>query len=88
VGHINGHEEDDAPANLFWTCRSGKVLFGNTLRDAGIGLPYALDPRMGRKIRAIGSIPQTIRFDTTPARFNLMSFPLRGNVQMATDITH
>jgi hypothetical protein len=32
VGHINGHEEDDAPANLFWTYRSCNVLSGNTLR--------------------------------------------------------
>jgi 5-methylcytosine-specific restriction endonuclease McrA len=39
VGHVNGHEEDDAPANLFWTCRSCNVISGNALRDAGIGRP-------------------------------------------------
>ena len=37
VGHINGHEEDNEPANLCWTCRSCNVLCANTLRKAGIG---------------------------------------------------
>jgi hypothetical protein len=37
VGHVNGHEEDDAPENLIWTCRSCNVLCGNTLRHAGLG---------------------------------------------------
>jgi len=37
IGHINGREEDAAPANLFWTCRSCNVRCGNTLRAAGIG---------------------------------------------------
>lgn len=37
VGHVNGHEEDNAPANLLWTCRPCNVRCGNTLRRAGIG---------------------------------------------------
>jgi hypothetical protein len=37
VGHINGEESDNEPANLFWTCRSCNVLCGNTLRNAGLG---------------------------------------------------
>jgi hypothetical protein len=37
VGHVNGHEEDDDPTNLFWTCRSCNVLSANTLRKAGLG---------------------------------------------------
>lgn len=37
VGHLNGHEEDSTPANLFWTCRSCNVRCGNALRRAGIG---------------------------------------------------
>lgn len=37
VGHINGHEEDDAPENLIWTCRSCNVRCGNVLRNSGIG---------------------------------------------------
>jgi hypothetical protein len=37
VGHVNGHEEDNAPANLVWTCRSCNVRCANTLRAAGIG---------------------------------------------------
>lgn len=37
IGHVNGREEDNAPLNLFWTCRSCNVRCGNTLRRAGIG---------------------------------------------------
>jgi hypothetical protein len=37
VGHVNGHEEDDSPANLLWTCRRCNVRCGNTLRNAGLG---------------------------------------------------
>jgi len=37
VGHVNGHEEDNEPANLIWTCRPCNVRCGNTLRAAGVG---------------------------------------------------
>jgi hypothetical protein len=37
VGHVNGHEEDSSPANLFWTCRSCNVRCGNSLRLVGLG---------------------------------------------------
>jgi hypothetical protein len=37
VGHINGREEDNSPANLLWQCRADNVLSGNALRAAGIG---------------------------------------------------
>jgi hypothetical protein len=37
VGHVNGHEEDSAPGNLFWTCRACNVRCGNVLRRAGLG---------------------------------------------------
>ena len=37
VGHVDGREDDDAPANLLWTCRSCNVRCANTLRRAGIG---------------------------------------------------
>jgi hypothetical protein len=37
VGHVNGHEEDHSPVNLFWTCRPCNVRCGNTLRRAGLG---------------------------------------------------
>ncbi len=37
VGHVNGHEEDTAPSNLFWTCRACNVLCANKLRGVGIG---------------------------------------------------
>lgn len=37
VGHVNGHEEDTEPTNLFWTCRSCNVKAGLALRNAGLG---------------------------------------------------
>jgi hypothetical protein len=37
IGHVNGREDDGAPANLLWTCRSCNVRCGNTLRRAGLG---------------------------------------------------
>jgi hypothetical protein len=37
IGHVNGHEEDTSPINLFWTCRACNVRCGNTLRRAGLG---------------------------------------------------
>ena len=37
VGHVNGHEEDTDPRNLFWTCRSCNVKAANTLRKAKMG---------------------------------------------------
>jgi hypothetical protein len=37
IGHVNGHEEDTAPPNLFFTCRACNVRCGNTLRNAGLG---------------------------------------------------
>jgi hypothetical protein len=37
VGHLDGHEENTAPRNLFWTCRRCNVLCANALQRAGIG---------------------------------------------------
>lgn len=37
VAHLDGHEENTAPENLAWSCRSCNVLCGNTLRAAGAG---------------------------------------------------
>lgn len=39
MGHVNGHEEDGAPANTFFTCRRCNVRCANTLRAAGLGRP-------------------------------------------------
>lgn len=39
IGHVNGHEEDTARVNLFWTCRPCNVRCGNALRNAGLGRP-------------------------------------------------
>jgi hypothetical protein len=37
VGHVDGHEENNDPQNLIWTCRPCNVAAGNTLRAAGLG---------------------------------------------------
>ena len=37
MGHVDGHEENTAPHNLFWTCRSCNVLCANALKRAGLG---------------------------------------------------
>ena len=37
VGHANSREEDNSPANLFWTCRRCNTKSGITLKRAGIG---------------------------------------------------
>lgn len=37
IAHVNGREEDNAPENKIWTCRSCNVRCGNALRAAGIG---------------------------------------------------
>jgi hypothetical protein len=62
VGHVNGREEDNSPANLFWTCRSCNVRCGNTLRRAGLGRltrQYNLAegaPNLGAWINAVLSL--------------------------------
>ena len=37
VGHVNGHEENGDPDNLFWSCRACNVASGITLWRAGLG---------------------------------------------------
>ena len=37
VAHLDGHEENNSPDNLAWTCRPCNVLVGNALRKAGMG---------------------------------------------------
>ena len=37
IAHVDGHEENNAPENKAWTCRSCNVLTANTMRKAGIG---------------------------------------------------
>jgi hypothetical protein len=34
---VDGHEENSAPFNLFWTCRRCNVLCAISLSDAGLG---------------------------------------------------
>lgn len=37
VGHVDGHEENTKPANLFWTCRACNVKAGAAFKKAGRG---------------------------------------------------
>lgn len=37
VGHLDGHEENEAPDNLTWTCRPCNSTAANTMRKAGKG---------------------------------------------------
>lgn len=50
VAHIDGHEENDSPENLTWSCRSCNVLAGNTLRAYGLGrLTHQFNPSVGAR---------------------------------------
>jgi len=37
VGHLDGHEENEAASNLVWTCRRCNTLVSNAMRKAGRG---------------------------------------------------
>jgi len=37
VGHLDGHEENNKPANLHWTCRSCNTALGHAFKKLGIG---------------------------------------------------
>jgi hypothetical protein len=37
VGHLDGHEENSAPENLIWNCRSCNTRLGVVFRDLGMG---------------------------------------------------
>ena len=64
VGHVNGREEDNAPHNLIWNCRSCNVKAANALRKAGRGrLTNQYNPgktagaqSMGQWVNAVTSI--------------------------------
>jgi hypothetical protein len=63
VGHVNGHEEDSSPTNLFWTCRSCNVRCGYALRRAGLGRlthqynpPSEGAPNLGAWVNAVLSL--------------------------------
>jgi hypothetical protein len=50
IGHVNGHEEDDAPRNKIWQCRSCNVRCANALRAAGLGrLTRQFNPAEGAR---------------------------------------
>ena len=50
VGHVDGHEENTAPENLFWTCRPCNVKSGNHMRKHGMGrLTRQYNPSGGAK---------------------------------------
>ena len=37
VGHLDGHEENTAPENLIWNCRSCNVKLGVVFKRLGLG---------------------------------------------------
>jgi len=37
VGHLDGHEENTAPENLIWNCRSCNTRLGALFKSLGIG---------------------------------------------------
>lgn len=37
VGHLDGHEENNKPANLHWTCRGCNTALGHAFKKLGIG---------------------------------------------------
>lgn len=48
VNHIDGHEENTAPANLVWGCRSCNTTMGQQLKKAGVGrLTHQYNPSEG-----------------------------------------
>ncbi len=62
VGHVNGHEEDSSPNNLFWTCRRCNVRCGNVLRREGLGRltrqynPASGAENLGQWVNAVTSL--------------------------------
>jgi hypothetical protein len=61
VGHVDGHEENDSPENLIWTCRPCNVVAGNTLRAAGRGrLTHQYNPSKGKGATSLGQWMQAV----------------------------
>ncbi len=61
VGHVDGHEENDSPENLIWTCRPCNVVAGNTLRAAGRGrLTNQYNPAKGKGATSVGQWLQAV----------------------------
>ena len=52
AGHLDGHEENTAPDNLVWTCRTCNSLHGNALKRAewGVG-PSVQSYALGRGLQ-------------------------------------
>ena len=61
VGHLNGNESDDSPANLTWTCRPCNVEAGNVLRNAGMGRKtHQFNPTKGGGAANVGEWLQAV----------------------------
>jgi hypothetical protein len=55
VGHVDGHEENGAPQNLIWTCRSCNVRCAHTLKRAGLGrLTHQYNPAKSEGAETLG----------------------------------
>jgi hypothetical protein len=61
VAHLDGHEENTAPDNLSWTCRSCNVSVGNVLRKNAMGrLTHQYNPTKGGGAATVGEWVQAI----------------------------
>lgn len=67
VGHVDGHEENDSPENMIWTCRSCNVVAGNTMRAYGLGRltnqynpGRRLNPASGGGAKSLGQWMQAV----------------------------
>ena len=91
VGHVDGHEENDSPQNLIWTCRPCNVMAGNTLRAAGLGRSTnQFNPAKSKGATSLGQWLQAVGA-ITPARgsrkpgASLSDMDVKAAVQMIRD---
>jgi len=79
VGHLDGHEENTAPENLIWTCRSCNVRCGHILRRAGLGrLTRQYNPRQPGA-QSLGQYISSVR---------ILRGDIAGDVRAATATVH
>ena len=97
VGHVNGHEEDNSPANLIWTCRPCNVKTGNRLKAAGLSrLTRQYNPgqvegakTMGQWVNAVTSMKgEGGDMSVRDAVELIRATPARRRSQFAADIWH
>ena len=61
VAHVDGHEENNAPDNLTWSCRACNSVASNTLNRAGLGRrTHQYNPTKGGGAANIGEWMQAV----------------------------